>query len=304
MDAAVNGALSVAVIGTGRMGAAMAGRLRGAGAEVVVHNRSRPKAEKVAADTGATVADTAREAAAAAPVVLVSLADDQACTTTYDGADGIAAGVGPGTVVAEMSTIDPQTVDRLGALIDERGAGLLDAPVSGSVPVVERGELTVMAGGAATDLASVRPVLDVLARNIFHVGGRGAGSTMKLAVNGIVHALNQSLAEALVLAEKAGVDRAAAYEVFANSAAAAPFVLYKRAAFERPDETPVAFSLDLVAKDYDLILALADRVGVAVDQAAAGRRTVGAAIDAGLGDQDMSALAEFLRRGPRPPGDY
>lgn len=288
--------LTVALIGTGRMGASMTGRLRGAGVDVVVYNRSRSRAERVAAETGATVADTAREAAAAAPVVLVSLADDHACTATYGGADGIAAGVRPGTVVAEMSTIDPQTVDRLGALLDERGTGLLDAPVSGSVPLVERGELTVMVGGAPADLESARPVLDVLARKIFHVGGRGAGSTMKLAVNGIVHALNHALAEALVLAEKAGVDRAAAYEVFANSAAAAPFVLYKRAAFEHPDETPVAFSLDLVAKDYGLILGLADRVGATVDQAAAGRRTVAAAIEAGLGDRDMSALAQFLRQ--------
>lgn len=291
MAAAVN----VAVIGTGRMGAAMARRLRGAGLDVVVYNRTRPKAERVAADSGATVTGSAREAAAAAPVVLVSLADDLACLTAYDGADGITAGVVADTVVVEMSTIDPRTVDRLAELVTARGAGLLDAPVSGSVPLVERGELTAMVGGSAADLGKVRPVLELLARNVFHVGGRGSGATVKLAVNSIVHALNQALAEALVLAEKAGVDRSTAYEVFAGSAAASPFVQYKRAAFERPGETPVAFSLDLVAKDYDLILALADRVGVQVDQAAAGRRIVASAIEAGLGAEDMSALAGFLR---------
>jgi 3-hydroxyisobutyrate dehydrogenase-like beta-hydroxyacid dehydrogenase len=292
-------AVRVALIGTGRMGAAMTSRLRGTGVDVVAYNRSRAKAEK----TGATVADTPREAASAASVVLVSLADDTACTTTYGGADGIASGVGPGTIVVETSTIDPQTVHRLGAMLDDRGAGLLDAPVSGSVPLVERGELTVMAGGAATDLEQVRPVLDVLARKIFHVGGRGTGATMKLAVNGIVHALNQAVAEGLVLAEKAGVDRGAAYEVFANSAVAAPFVLYKRAAYEHPGETQVAFSLDLVAKDYDLILALARRVGAITDLAETGRRTVATALDAGLGEQDMSALADLLRaRGSRGAG--
>ncbi|HEU4946322.1 MAG TPA: NAD(P)-dependent oxidoreductase [Kribbella sp.] len=288
--------MRVALIGTGRMGAAMAGRLRGAGVDLVVHNRSLPKAEKVAAETGATIAGTAREAASAAAVVLVSLADDEACTTTYAGVDGIAAGAGSDTVVVETSTIDPRTVDRLGALLDERGAGLLDAPVSGSVPLVERGELTVMAGGAAADLERVRPVLDLLARKVFHVGGRGAGSTMKLAVNGIVHALNQAVAEALVLAENAGIDRAVAYEVFANSAVAAPFVLYKRAAFEHPGEAPVAFSLELVAKDYALILGLAHRLGVAAELSEAGRRTVAAALDAGLGERDMSALADYLRQ--------
>jgi 3-hydroxyisobutyrate dehydrogenase-like beta-hydroxyacid dehydrogenase len=287
--------MSVAIIGTGRMGAAMAGRLRASGAEVTVYNRTPARAEAVAAASGATVAATAAAAAAAAPVVLVSLADDAACSAVYDGPDGIAAGVEPGTVVAETSTIDPQTVDRLAALFEGRDVGFLDAPVSGSVPLVERGELTVMAGGDEADLARARDVLDVLAKRVFHVGGRGAGATIKLAVNDIVHATNQALAEALVLAEKAGVERAAAYEVFANSAIASPFVLYKRDAFEHPDDAPVAFSLDLVAKDYALILALAERVGGVMDQAATGRRTAVAGIEAGLGGRDMSALAELFR---------
>jgi 3-hydroxyisobutyrate dehydrogenase-like beta-hydroxyacid dehydrogenase len=291
----------VAIIGAGRMGAAMTGRLRTAGAEVTVYNRTAARAEAVAAASGATVAATPAEAAAAAPVVLVSLADDAACAATYDGPDGIAAGVEAGAVVADTSTIDPQTVDRLAVLFEGRDVGFLDAPVSGSVPLVERGELTVMVGGDEADLARARDVLDVLAKRVFHVGGRGAGATIKLAVNGIVHATNQALAEALVLAEKAGVERAAAYEVFANSAIASPFVLYKRDAFEHPDEAPVAFSLDLVAKDYALILALAERVGAVMDQAATSRRTAVAAIEAGLGGRDMSALAEHFRAALPPP---
>ena len=91
------------------------------------------------------------------------------------------------------------------------------------------------------------------------------------------------------------MERTVAYEVFASSAAAAPFVQYKRAAFEQPDEAPVAFSLDLVAKDLDLILALAGQVGARMDQAATNRRLAGQAIEAGLGDRDMSAVASFLR---------
>ncbi len=287
--------MRVAIIGAGRMGAAMAARLRASGAEGVIHNRTPARAEAVAAASGATVAATPAEAAAAAPVVLVSLADDAACMAAYDGPDGIAAGAGPGAVVADTSTIDPQTVDRLGVLLEGRAVGFLDAPVSGSVPLVERGELTVMIGGDEADLARAREVLDVLAKRVFHVGARGAGATIKLAVNDIVHATNQALAEALVLAEKAGVERAAAYEVFANSAVASPFVLYKRDAFEHPDEAPVAFSLDLVAKDYALILALAERVGAAMEQATTGRRTAVAAVEAGLGGRDMSALAQWLR---------
>jgi 3-hydroxyisobutyrate dehydrogenase-like beta-hydroxyacid dehydrogenase len=106
---------------------------------------------------------------------------------------------------------------------------------------------------------------------------------------------NVALSEALVLSEKAGVERATAYEVFASGAGAAPFVLYKREAFERPNETPVAFSLDLVAKDLDLIITLADEVGARMDQAAVNRDVVRAAIEAGLGSRDLSAVAVFLR---------
>lgn len=287
--------MNVTVIGAGRMGAAMVGRLRAAGAEVTVFNRTRARAEQLAAQTGAVVADTAATAAAAAPVILVSLADDNACMSAYGGPTGIATGLSSGSIVADTSTIDPQTVLRLAELVQPSGAALLDSPVSGSVPVVERGELTIMVGGDAADLARALPVLDALAKRVFHVGKQGAGATMKLAVNGIVHAINQALSEALVLAEKAGVERSAAYEVFANSAATSPFVLYKRTAFERPSETPIAFSLNLVAKDYDLILGLASRVGAVMEQAATGRRTVAAAIEAGMGEQDLSALAEFLR---------
>ena len=104
-----------------------------------------------------------------------------------------------------------------------------------------------------------------------------------------------ALSESLVLAERAGVERTVAYEVFASGAAAAPLVLYKRAAFERPDETPVAFSLDLVAKDLDLILAFAERVGAPMRQAATNREEIGSALAAGMSGKDMSALAEYLR---------
>ncbi len=291
--------LRVAIVGTGRMGAAMAARLRHAGFEVVVHNRSREKAAAVAADTGATVAGTAREAAASAEIVVVSLADDAAVTATYGGADGLVAGLRPGSVVLETSTVDPPTVLAVQPAVEERGAALLDTPVSGSVPLVERGALTVLAGGDAAALDRAKPVLDVLAAHVFHLGGQGAGATMKLAVNAVVHALNAALSEALVLAENAGIERRAAYEVFAASAVAAPFVLYKRAAFERPDETPVAFSLDLVAKDLDLIQGLAERVGAPMEQAAATRRIIASAIAGGLGTRDMSAVAEFLRASPR-----
>lgn len=286
----------VAVVGTGRMGAAMAGRLRGAGIEVVVFNRTRAKAEQVAAATGATVADTAAEAARRADVTLVSLADDSAVAAAYRGQDGLAEGVGPGDVVLDTSTIDPSTARAMAEVVGARGGELLDTPVSGSVSVVEQGQLTVLAGGDEKALDRVRPVLDVLAKQVFHLGDVGAGATMKLAVNAVLHGLNLALAEGLVLAERGGVDRLKAYDVFAASVIAAPFVHYKRAAFEHPEEAAVAFSLDLVAKDLELIQGLADGVQLRLAQLGANRQVVQAALDAGMGERDISALAVLLRR--------
>ena len=285
----------VAVVGAGRMGAAMVGTLCRAGVQVVVYNRTRAKADAAAEGTEAAVAATAREAAASAQVVLSSLADDAAVGAAYTGGDGIVAGLQPGAVVCEASTIDPGTVRRLRPLVEDRGASLLDTPVSGSVSTVEAGQLTIMAGGDPAVLERVRPVLDPLAKQIFHVGELGAGAVMKLAVNSVLHGLNLALAEALVLAERAGVERSTAYEVFAASAIAAPFVHYKREAFEHPGRPPVAFSLDLVAKDLDLILALAAQAGAPMEQAATNSRVAEAAVAAGLGDHDLSELATYLR---------
>ena len=283
---------TVAVLGAGRMGGAMVGTLRRSGFDVVAWNRDRAKADEVARTTGAGIAESPSEAAAASDVAITSLADDAAVETVYADAVG---GFHAGQVVLEMSTIAPQTVRTIAPSVLGRGAAMLDAPVSGSVPVVERGELTIMVGGEPDVLERARPVLEALSSTIIHVGELGTGATMKLAVNALVHGLAVALSESLVLAERAGVERTTAYEVFASGAAAAPFVLYKRAAFERPDETPVAFSLDLVAKDLDLILALAERVGAPMPQADTNREEVRAALESGLADRDMSALADYLR---------
>jgi 3-hydroxyisobutyrate dehydrogenase-like beta-hydroxyacid dehydrogenase len=291
----MDGGPRVAVIGAGRMGAAMVGTLRRAGVEVLVFNRTRAKAERVAEATGARLAASAREAVAGAQVVVSSLADDAAVGATYTGVDGIVAGLQPEEVVCESSTIDPGTVRRLRPLVEDRGAFLLDTPVSGSVSSVSSGQLTIMAGGDAAILERARPALDPLAKQILHVGDLGSGAVMKLAVNAVLNGINLALSEGLVLAERAGVARETAYEVFAASAAAAPFVHYKREAFEHPGQTPVAFSLDLVGKDLDLILALAAECGAPMAQAATNQKVVQAAIAAGLGPHDLSELATYLR---------
>jgi 3-hydroxyisobutyrate dehydrogenase-like beta-hydroxyacid dehydrogenase len=278
------------------MGAAMARKLAAAGRELVLWNRDRSKAEAVARDTSGEVVDTAAEAAARAPVVISSLADDTALESVYLGPDGLADGVRAGALVLDTSTVDPDTAVRVGDAIDAAGADFLDCPVSGSVATIESGALVVMAGGIPSLVDRARPVFEPLAKQVVRAGERGAGAACKLAVNAFLHGLNVALSEALVLAEKAGVDRLTAYEVFASGAAGAPFVHYKRAAYEHPEEAQTAFSLDLVAKDLDLITGLASRVGAPMDQAHMGLDIVRRAVRAGLGGRDLSAVAVYLRQ--------
>jgi 3-hydroxyisobutyrate dehydrogenase-like beta-hydroxyacid dehydrogenase len=288
--------MRVALIGTGRMGSAMGARIAGAGHELTVFNRTRSRAEDVARSTGVQVADTPRDAAASAEICLVSLADDAAVTATYLADDGLIGGMQPGAVVCELSTVAPATVRGLSPLVAQRGATLIDTPVSGSVSVVESGTLTVMVGGDQAALDRARPVLETFAKSIFHLGDVGAGAIMKLVVNSLVHSLNVAVSEALVLAEKAGLDRETVYDIFEAGAAGAPYVKYKRAAFLQPGEIPVAFSLSLVAKDQELIHDLAQQTGTRMDQGEASRQIVAEALGAQMGERDISEVAEFLRR--------
>lgn len=285
----------VAVVGLGRMGAAMADTLSRSGFDLVLWNRTRSVADELAAALGAQVASTPAEAASHAEIVVSSLADDAALRAVHIGAEGTLAGATNRSVIVDTSTVDPMTVREVALRFTEIGALFLDAPVSGSVGLVQQGGLTSMVGGPEEALERVRPVLDSLSKAVFHLGPSGAGATMKLAVNALVHATNQALAESLVLAEAAGVDRSLAYDVFSASAASSPFIQYKRPAYESPSDAPVAFSLDLVAKDLELILGLAGRVSAPMAQGEANAAVVRAAIAAGLGSADMSALAVHLR---------
>ncbi len=288
----------VAIVGLGRMGTAMARRLVASGLQVTVHNRTAAAARRLADELGMHVATTPR-AAAAQPLVVVSLADDDAVIATHEGPDGIIAGLSPDTVVLETSTVDPGTIARLAPQVSAAGSVLLDAPVSGSVPAVEAGSLTFMVGGPHAAIERARPVLDALGARTFAMGGSGTGAAMKLAVNAVVHALNVALSEALVMAERSGVDRATAWDVLASGAAGAPYVQYKRDAFLHPHDTPPAFTMDLVAKDLDLIVGLATRLGIAAPQASMNRSIAHGVVAEGHGAQDMSWIAEVLRASDR-----
>ncbi len=292
---------TVGLVGTGRMGSAMARALASAGRPLVVTNRDRAKAEALAAEVGARVLGSPREVAAASDVTITMLADDDAVAQVYGGGEGLLAGARAGSVLVDLSTVTPDALRAFDATARALGVGLLDAPVSGSTATAESGQLTLMVGGEAADLERARPALEPLSKAIFHLGPLGTGAAMKLAVNTVIFGLNGALSEGLVLAELAGIDRAAAYDVLAASAVAAPYVGYKRAAFLDPDGTPVAFSLDLAAKDLRLITAFAESLGLQVPQATINLAMVRSASTDGRGGNDFSTVAEELRGRARRP---
>jgi 3-hydroxyisobutyrate dehydrogenase-like beta-hydroxyacid dehydrogenase len=287
---------SAAVLGTGRMGSAMAERLAAQGIAVVIYNRTPDRATALAGKIGATVAGTPAEAASRADIVISMVADDAAVRDLYEGPDGIAAGIRPGSVAIDMSTVLPDTIRAVAPAVRTRGAGVLDAPVSGSVSSTLAGELTIMVGGEADDLERARPILERLARRVFHLGPLGTGAVMKLAVNTLIFGLNGAVAEGLVLAERNGIDRALAYEVLASSAAGAPMVAYKRANFVEPETTPVAFSLALAAKDLRLIRELATASDTSMPQASVNLDTIRAAERSMGKDLDFALVASHLRQ--------
>lgn len=286
---------TVGLLGTGRMGSAMARALHAAGHDLVLWNRTRDAAAALATELGGRVAARPRDVAASAEVCLSMLADGAAVDAVYGGSDGLLAGATDATVLVDCSTVPPATIRGHEASARAVGAGLLDAPVSGSVALAASGKLTLMVGGETDDLERARPVLDAIAGTIFHLGPLGSGAAMKLAVNTVIFGLNQAVAEALVLAEAAGIRRDVAYDVIAASAAGAPFVGYKRAAFLDPEGTPVAFALDLAAKDLGLIADLAAAVGVRMPQATIDLDVVRAAAAANGGHRDFSTVADHLR---------
>ena len=286
---------TVAVLGLGRMGSAMARTLAGGGLGLVLWNRSPEPARILADELGAESVASPAMAAQRAVICLTMLADEAAVAATYGGPDGLIAGARGDNVLVDLSTVPPSTILGLEAAVRGTGAGLLDAPVSGSVATATSGQLTLMVGGEAGDLERARPALEPLARRIFHLGPLGSGAAMKLAVNAVVFGLNGALAEGLVLAERAGIDRNTAYDVLVESAAGAPYVGYKRGSFVVPESTPTAFALALAEKDLRLITAFADGLGVPVPQARTNLDTIRQAESSQGADADLAAVAGHLR---------
>lgn len=287
--------LEIGFVGLGNMGYRMALNIARAGHSLSVYNRTSAKAIALRDAIGAAVCASPAELAAQSDVVITMVSDDVASRELYFGAGGLAQTLQPGSTCIEMGTVAPEFIFQLKEKLAPRGIHLLDSPVSGSVAMAEEGRLTIMVGGSGQDLSRVLPVLQCMAQQIIHVGPLGTGAAMKLVVNAVIFGLNQALAEALVLAEAAGIDRRVAYDVLQSSAAAAPYVHYRKQSFLDPGTVSVAFSLDLARKDLDLIGAFASQFHAPMPQTNLNRQVINEALQAGRGNDDVSAIAEHLR---------
>jgi 3-hydroxyisobutyrate dehydrogenase-like beta-hydroxyacid dehydrogenase len=285
----------VAFLGLGRMGAPMATNLAAAGYALVVHNRTRGKAEQLADRVGAEVAATPRDAASRADVIITMLADEAAFRGVCDGPDGLFAGLRHGATLVDMGTTGPVAIAELAPRVASAGGVHVDAPVSGSTAAAASADLTIMVGASTEVFARVEALLGAMGGSVHHVGDTGAGAVTKLAVNNVIYALGNAIAESLVLAERVGIGRQQLYDVLEDSAVAAPMVGYRREAFLDPEGTPPAFAMTLAAKDLRLISELASSVGLPVEQAEANLSLFERAIAAGLGDHDMADVAVHLR---------
>jgi 3-hydroxyisobutyrate dehydrogenase-like beta-hydroxyacid dehydrogenase len=280
----------VAVVGLGAMGSRIARRLLEAGHDLHVWNRTAEKAAPLV-EAGAVAAATPAEAAARAEVVLTMVADPGALRDVTEGKDGVAAGVGEGATVIEMSTVGPDAVHRLASVLPA-DVGLLDAPVLGSRSEAEQGTLKVFVGGPDELVARWKPLLSVLGSPL-HVGPLGSGAAAKLVANTTLVGTIGVLGEALALAEGLGLPRAKAFEVLATTPLAAQ--AERRRESVESGEYPPRFALYLARKDAELVVSAAREAGVDLRLTEAARSWLAEAEEAGLGNRDYSAvLARIL----------
>ncbi|MDR7555260.1 MAG: NAD(P)-dependent oxidoreductase [Armatimonadota bacterium] len=282
----------VGFVGLGVMGSRMAKRLLDAGYPVVGYNRTRAKAQWLV-DLGMRWADSPRAVAEAADVVITMMADTDALRAVTRGPDGILAGLRPGTVYIDMSTVSPAESRALAAEVAARGAHMLDAPVSGSVTTLEEGRLSIMVGGDREVLERVRPVLEAIGPTVTYVGAQGLAVTMKIATNLSLAVQMLAFSEGVLLAEKNGIPRATAVEVLLRSVAASPMLVYRGPLVLAPP--PEAwFDCRMMQKDLLLALELGRQAGVPLPTTALTNEFLSAARAMGYGHRDFAALFNVL----------
>ena len=281
----------IGFVGLGSMGAPLAGRLL-PGNEVQGTNRTRAKAGALI-ERGMIWRDTPREAAAGAQVVFSMVTDDAALAAITAGPDGILAGLSPGSIYVDMSTVSPQASRELAGRVRRAGATMIDSPVSGSVPAAENGTLSIMAGGPAGAFGSVAPLLHRLGSNVTHVGGNGQGLLLKLAININLAAQMLAFSEGLLLAERGGIDPVLAARAMTESAIGSP-MLQARAPLVLDLPERAWFDVQLMHKDIRLALQTARESGIPLPAAAAADGALSQAEALGFGHRDIAGLFQVL----------
>ncbi len=283
---------AVGFVGLGAMGSRIAGRLLGAGNVVYATNRTRGKADRLV-EAGLIWRDSPREVAAEAEVVFSMVTDNRALEAITAGPDGILAGLGPGSVYVDMSTVSPAASVELADRVRELGGVMLDAPVSGSVLAAEEGTLAIMVGGDPAAFARVEPLLGELGRTVTHVGSNGKALLMKLAVNMSLAVQMITFSEGVLLAERGGIDPKVAIDVLISSAVGSPMLRTRGPLLlDRPDEA--WFNVNLMRKDVDLALEQGRTLDVRLPSTAIADDLLVTARLLGYGDQDIVAVFDVL----------
>lgn len=280
----------IGFIGLGLMGRPMVLNLLKAEFPVTIWNRTAAKSQELA-KSGAQVAESAKDAAAQADVLITIVSDPPALESVLWGGGALAA-LKRGSVYVDSSTVSPALAKRIAAECAGRGVDFLDAPVTGGTWGAEKGELVFMVGGEAGAVTKAEPVLGAMGKKWFHLGGHGAGQTVKLAMNLLLALEVQALAEALALVSGAGVPGENLIQVMQASMARAAVLDIKAPMILKQDFTP-SFPLRLMHKDLGLALDLANQIGVPLPGCAASRETYNAVKGAAKEDVDYAAVARF-----------
>jgi 3-hydroxyisobutyrate dehydrogenase-like beta-hydroxyacid dehydrogenase len=282
----------VGYVGLGVMGSSIVRRLLAAGHRVTVWNRTREKAEALLTE-GARWADSPREVAAAGELVFTMVTNTEAVQAVTEGADGILAGLSPGTIYVDMSTASPANTRALAERVASAGASMLDSPVSGTAVTVDQGKASLMVGGEAGAFARAKPVLEAIGAKVIHVGPSGSAVTMKIAVNLSLAVQMLAFSEGVLLAEKSGIPREKAVEVMLASVIASPMVAYRGPlVLGHPEE--VWFDCHMMQKDLNLAVELGRQLEVPLPTTAVTNELLTAANGMGIGERDFAVLFDVL----------